>query len=412
MRWTAAAMGIYGALARLRGWLRQFRLEWPELGRAAAILYLAGLGVVLTTAWHAPAVAGGDTIAGFPAWHLAFLMATGAAAALLTLSDRGGADAAGQRSEPGVASTTGLSELMAQMSHELRTPLNAVIGFSDVMLRELHGPLGNARYQEYAHHISESGGRLLKSSEEALAVTEAMTALMADRRPGRRERLAAATLLRDAWRDARPASGAAKPRLALTTCTTCDILCERRPTVQALEHLLREAQGHLSAADSIEVTGKRRGGQRSLEIQVKRGADPSTWGSDPLRPALRLSEAVEAGGLTPSAGKASDPLHGRLRIILARLLLEVQGATLTCTIGPPLAGYRHPLDPNKCLGRGDLRCESVKGKGALCLPTCGSDSECAPGALGNARPVAADDRGQESIKHFEIHAILRHGIRS
>ena len=69
---------------------------------------------------------------------------------------------------------------MAQMSHELRTPLNAVIGFSEVMLRELYGPLGHARYQEYAHHISESGGRLLKSSEDALAVTEAMSALIAD----------------------------------------------------------------------------------------------------------------------------------------------------------------------------------------------------------------------------------------
>ena len=336
MRWTGAAQGIYGALARLRRWLRQFRLEGPELGRAAAILYLAGLGVVLTTAWHAPAVAAGDTIVGFPAWHLAFLMATGAAAALLTLSGRDGADASGRRAEPGAASTTGLSELMAQMSHELRTPLNAVIGFSDVMLRELHGPLGNARYQEYAHHISESGGRLLKSSEEALAVTEAMTALMADRRAGRRERLTAATLLRDAWRDTKPASGIAKPRLALTTCTTCDILCERRPTVQALEHLLREAQEHIAAGDSIEVTGKRRGGQRSLEIRVKRGADPLARGSDPLRPALRLSETVEARGLTPSAGKGSDPharFPGRLRIILARLLLEVQGAKLTCTIG-------------------------------------------------------------------------------
>ena len=329
MRWTEAAKGIYGALARLQGWLRRFRLEGPELGRAAAVLYLAGLGVVLTTAWHAPAGAAGDTIAGFPAWHLAFLMATGAAAALLTLSGR---DGAGQPSEPAGASTKGLSELMAQMSHELRTPLNAVIGFSDVMLRELHGPLGNARYQEYAHHISESGGRLLKSSEEALAVTEAMTALMADRRAGRRERLAAATLLRDAWRDVRPASGTTKPRLALTTCTTCDILCERRPTVQALEHLLREAQGHVEDGDSIEVTGKRRGGQRSLEIRVKRGADPLAWGSDPLRPALRLSETVEARGLTPQR-KGSDPLHGRLRIILARLLLEVQGAKLTCTMG-------------------------------------------------------------------------------
>jgi len=218
------------------------------------------------------------------------------------------------------------------------------------MLRELHGPLGNARYQEYAHHISESGGRLLKSSEEALAVTEAMTALMADRRAGRRERLAAATLVRDAWRDAGPASGTAKPSLALTTCTTCDILCERRPTVQALEHLLHEAQGHIEDGETIEVTGRRLGGQRSLEIRVKREAEPLAWGSDPLpaegvRP---LASSVSAEGVRPLArpgafvphgrGKGSDPLNtdplpGRLRIILARLLLEVQGAKLTCTVG-------------------------------------------------------------------------------
>ncbi len=77
------------------------------------------------------------------------------------------------------------------MSHELRTPLNAMIGFSEVMLRELHGPLGHARYQEYAAHISESGGRLLKSSEDTLAVTATMSALMADRLAGRRERVLA-----------------------------------------------------------------------------------------------------------------------------------------------------------------------------------------------------------------------------
>jgi two-component system cell cycle sensor histidine kinase PleC len=252
-------------------------------------------------------------------------MATGAGVALLTLArPEAGVDAA-RASETSAAPTAGLSELMAQMSHELRTPLNAVIGFSDVMLRELHGPLGSARYQEYAHHISESGGRLLKSSEEALAVTEAMTALMTDRRPGKRERLAAAALLRDAWRDARPASETAKSRLALTTCTTCDILCERRPTVQALEHLLCEAQGHIGVADSIEVTGRRRGGQRSLEIRVKRWVEPSS-AEGVSTPAV--SDRHSAGRKGPS-----DPLHGRLRIILARLLLEVQGAKLTCTMG-------------------------------------------------------------------------------
>jgi hypothetical protein len=164
-----------------------------------------------------------------------------------------------------------------------------------------------------------------------------MTALMADRRAGRRERLPAATLLRDAWRDARPTSGTTKPRLALTTCTTCDILCERRPTVQALEHLLREAQGHIQDGDSIEVTGKRCGGQRSLEIRVKREVEPLAWGSDPLPAEGVRPLASTVRDKCSRAGKGSGPLpdllHGRLRIILARLLLEVQGAKLTCTIG-------------------------------------------------------------------------------
>ena len=43
------------------------------------------------------------------------------------------------------------------MSHELRTPLNAIIGFSETMTAELFGPLGSARYLEYAQDIHRSG---------------------------------------------------------------------------------------------------------------------------------------------------------------------------------------------------------------------------------------------------------------
>jgi len=46
-------------------------------------------------------------------------------------------------------------------SHELRTPLNAVIGFSEVLNRELYGSLGEARYRDYARLIHESGEHLL-----------------------------------------------------------------------------------------------------------------------------------------------------------------------------------------------------------------------------------------------------------
>jgi signal transduction histidine kinase len=326
MLWTVAEHNIHGACARLAAWAARLRTgtaAGPPLARVASVLYLAALAILAMTAWHDPAAAASGFISGLPGWHLAFLMATGSGVALLTLTrpDTAGGELRESETEPGP--TAGLSDLMAQMSHELRTPLNAVIGFSELMLRELHGPLGNARYQEYAHHISESGGRLLKSSEEALAVTEAMTALMADRGGAKRERRIAASLVRDAWRSATSALGSAAPRLILTTCATCDLTCERRPTVQALDHLLREALARATDGGAVTVTGRRQGGRRSVEIRVERGS--VGWGSGPS-PQAGQSDADEAS-------KGSDP-RSSLRIILARLLLEMQGASVECTAGP------------------------------------------------------------------------------
>jgi len=53
------------------------------------------------------------------------------------------------------------TEFLANMSHELRTPLNAIIGFSEIMLGELFGPLGQPRYVEYAKDMHYSGQHLL-----------------------------------------------------------------------------------------------------------------------------------------------------------------------------------------------------------------------------------------------------------
>jgi cell cycle sensor histidine kinase DivJ len=53
------------------------------------------------------------------------------------------------------------TQFLANMSHELRTPLNAVIGFSEILNRELYGTLGEARYRDYARLIHESGEHLL-----------------------------------------------------------------------------------------------------------------------------------------------------------------------------------------------------------------------------------------------------------
>jgi len=60
------------------------------------------------------------------------------------------------------------SKFLANMSHELRTPLNAIIGFADMMLHEIFGPLNNERYLEYARNISNSGQHLLALIKDIL----------------------------------------------------------------------------------------------------------------------------------------------------------------------------------------------------------------------------------------------------
>jgi PAS domain S-box-containing protein len=64
------------------------------------------------------------------------------------------------------------SRFLANMSHELRTPLNAIIGFSDILSREMFGPLGNERYSEYAKLINESGAMLLDLINDLLDMSK------------------------------------------------------------------------------------------------------------------------------------------------------------------------------------------------------------------------------------------------
>jgi two-component system, cell cycle sensor histidine kinase PleC len=60
------------------------------------------------------------------------------------------------------------SRFLATMSHELRTPLNAIMGFSEVMEKELLGPIGSTTYREYAGNIYSSGNHLLHIINEIL----------------------------------------------------------------------------------------------------------------------------------------------------------------------------------------------------------------------------------------------------
>ncbi|MEE8273574.1 MAG: ATP-binding protein [Alphaproteobacteria bacterium] len=65
------------------------------------------------------------------------------------------------------------TEFLANMSHELRTPLNAIIGFSEIIMGEMFGPIGVEQYKEYMKDIHESGSHLYNLINDILDVSKA-----------------------------------------------------------------------------------------------------------------------------------------------------------------------------------------------------------------------------------------------
>jgi len=64
------------------------------------------------------------------------------------------------------------SEFLARVSHEIRTPLNAIIGFSELMIDEKFGPIGNERYRDYLRDINRSGNHVLDLVNDLLDISK------------------------------------------------------------------------------------------------------------------------------------------------------------------------------------------------------------------------------------------------
>src|SRR5262249_11637610 len=98
-----------------------------------------------------------------------------------------------------------------------------------------------------------------------------------------------------------------------------EIECDRQAMGEALQHLLGEAVARTPDGGAIAV----RGGRRCLEIAV---------------PPAGMPAREQAGGPAISSGAPADRLAaptagGGLRLIFARSLLEMQGATLSLGAG-------------------------------------------------------------------------------
>lgn len=64
------------------------------------------------------------------------------------------------------------SDFLARVSHELRTPLSAILGFSEIIMNELFGPIEQRKYVEYGTDIHNSGMYLLNLVNDILDLSK------------------------------------------------------------------------------------------------------------------------------------------------------------------------------------------------------------------------------------------------
>jgi signal transduction histidine kinase len=67
---------------------------------------------------------------------------------------------------------SGRLDFLAKVSHEVRTPLNSILGFTELMLQERLGTIGNPRYRGYIEDIHQSGLYALSLLNDLLDISK------------------------------------------------------------------------------------------------------------------------------------------------------------------------------------------------------------------------------------------------
>ncbi len=157
-------------------------------------------------------------------------------------------------SETAESASRAKSEFLANMSHELRTPLNAIIGFSEIMQREMFGPLGDRRYKEYSGDILSSGQHLLALINDILD----MSKIEAGKLTLRPEPLDLTEIAEDVVRLVRTRAEAGGLTLAIEVPDLPAVDADYRALKQILLNLLSNAVKFTPRGGRIEISAAAR----------------------------------------------------------------------------------------------------------------------------------------------------------
>jgi signal transduction histidine kinase len=155
------------------------------------------------------------------------------------------------------------SNFLATMSHELRTPLTSVIGYSEMMLEGLGGPLTNEQ-REYLGIIMEKGENLLQLITSILDISKIeagrVRLILAEADPSQLMRDAVATVL--------PLARKKGLKVSCEPGELPHIHCDREKVRQCLVNLCQNAVKFTPAGGSVTIGATVEHGDR-LAIHVQ-----------------------------------------------------------------------------------------------------------------------------------------------
>ncbi|MDB5416669.1 MAG: hypothetical protein JWP50_88 [Phenylobacterium sp.] len=215
------------------------------------------------------------------------------------------------------------SEFLANMSHELRTPLNAINGFSEIMVGEMYGPLGDRRYRDYAHDILNSGQHLLALINDILD----MSKIEAGKMNLRFDPISLEEVAEDAVRLVRNRAETAGLSLRLEFAELPEVEADYRAVKQVLLNLLSNAVKFTPRGGRIVIKAGVRDDPRGQRVRVTVQDSGIGISADDLERLARPFEQIENQHAKTQQGTG-------LGLALSKSLVEMHGGLLDLKSAP------------------------------------------------------------------------------
>ena len=232
------------------------------------------------------------------------------------------------------------TQFLANMSHELRTPLNSIMGFSEILNRELFGSLGEGRYRDYAHLIHESGEHLLNVVNDILDISKIETGKFKIVK----EPVDLASLVESCCDVMRHTAEQKQLTLMVEVAPVLPALAaDRRACKQMLLNVISNAIKFTNPGGSVRVSARALNG--TVEIAVTdngvgiAAAELPKLGNPFVQASNSRDASCEGAGLGLSVVKGLAKLHGGKLELRSTL-----GKGTTATITLPLTGRSESVE--------------------------------------------------------------------